>query len=169
MKRKTFKCIYSLICCCILIAISCGCEEKITYVLTALFYNGPADFSVTNLTTNQECRYYSGDTCSYRLLLEVIEKPATSQKRDTIIFHTNDKLLLKFYPPEPFRNSDYIVQFLLFDVDTILKYKPYSYEFEITDDIPTGYYDIDCNALSNTWNSPYDLSRCHQSCVIKLE
>lgn len=139
---------------------------------TPPFYNGPADITVINTTTLDTARYRTGLSTSYSdgevyysSSIKVNEKTDVYQK-DTLYFHKNDQMKVIFTPPTMFSEKTYNVRYLVFDLEEIVTVIPYEFNCTVYSDIPTGYYNLDCYAMSPSWDQ--EKSKCYQTCVFRV-
>lgn len=126
-----------------------SCSEEVSVIGWA----GPADLTITNLTTGDSRQDKSSITVS-------------NKSPNDIVFRSGDVLQLKFTPPEDYKKDQFTVTFGILDVNPIVKVSPYIYEMKIEDDVPVGSYIATCSAICEKWSEG---SSCTQSIRFRVE
>ena len=121
----------------------CACANE----SFSLSYAGPADLTITNLSTG-----------------EVIQK--SSEESTKLIFRHGDILQLKFTPPEEFEKKRFTVNFQVLDKESQVNQSPYLFELTSAEDVPVGTYVANCSAMCELWS---ENSSCKQSIPFRVE
>lgn len=130
----------------VLVCVCCAPESH-----DIIAYQGPADLTVTNLTTGESYRETS--------TINLGETPE-------IVFRHGDVMQLKFTPPEKYENTKFTVNYQLLDINTLIRNSPYIFEMTIADDVPIGSYYIYCSAMGEDWDNQ---SHCIQTLDFRVK
>lgn len=125
MKTIIYKTMTS-ICLCMVIAVY-GCIKQ--EVRVSYYNEDTADFTVKNLTTNEE----------------IVNEELQTGTLETLIAHPGDRLQLSYTPPLIYENYDWDVEFTLFGETIKVNEVPYTAEYTVSHKI-VGDYRITCEA-----------------------
>lgn len=112
-------------------------------------YQGPADLTITNLTTGSTIRKQS------TIIIGAIP--------EELVLHHGDKIELLFTPPEQYANEKFDVAFQVLGQDYSVSDKPYRLILTIEDNISKGSSYVTCSAMCRIWNQQ---SSCKQAISI---
>lgn len=124
--------------------------------ITITGWSGPADLTITNLTTGE----------SYRNVSTVSINLGGASNENEVIFHRSDVLQLKFTPPKEYKKRKFQVEFQVLDVVINVTESPYTYEIAIPGDTPVGSYVAFCSAMCEDWTEG---SSCKQHIAFRIE
>lgn len=116
-------------------------------------YMGPADLTITNLTTGE-----------FRQVKSSVS--ITNEESANIVFKHGEVLQLKFTPPEDYKNRKFTVRYNCLNLNIQVSKPPYIYEITIAENIPTGLYVANCSAFCEDWD---EISSCKQSIKFSVE
>lgn len=108
-------------------------------------YQGPADLTITNLTTGSSIRKTSTITIG--------------GKPEELELHHGDRIELLFLPPEKYENKDFDVDFYVFNQVYTVSEKPYILELTVDDNVAVGSSIVTCSAMCRIWQQQ---SSCKQ-------
>ena len=131
-----------------------GCTDGIQRIDGLSLWTGPADITVTNLTTGESVRD------NYTVVAYINGTPKD------FIFHHGDEMRIQFTPPAGYEKKAFSVSFSVLDKQVVVDKSPYAYELTIPDDVPVGDYEIDCSAMCKEWSEG---SSCRQAISFRVE
>lgn len=139
--------------------LCCGCDQlKDLFdpngVIIYNIYNLQAHLKITNINT--------GETAEKKSTITI-----GGNKYDLIV-NRSQTLEIEFIPDsektEP--ESEYTIDFELFDIKKTVTQKPYKFQYTIDNDVPNGTYPIKCSAMNSKWQNG---SSCKQTMYIKIQ